>query len=178
MQTTVVGNYPKIPNRPRPARLRVALNKRDRGEITDEELARVRDEVTVEVIQEQIDAGVDIVTDGQVRWDDDQTYIATTLKGIEIGSLQRYMDTNTYYRQPEITGPVSWQAPALVSDFQFARENSSKAGEGDYYRAVHPRRAVGGQALRQPREAGDGAGRGAAQRGTGARRRRGASTSR
>ena len=126
MQTTVVGNYPKIPNRPRPARLRVALNKRDRGEITDEELARIKDEVTVEVIQEQIDAGVDIVTDGQVRWDDDQTYIAKTLKGIEIGSLERYMDTNTYYRQPEITGPVSWQAPALVSDFQFARENSSK----------------------------------------------------
>src|SRR5574341_1077238 len=64
MQTTVVGNYPKIPNRPRPARLRVAINKRDRGEISNEDLSRVEAEVTVEVIGEQIEAGVDIVTDG------------------------------------------------------------------------------------------------------------------
>jgi len=126
MQTTVVGNYPKIPNRPRPARLRVAINKRDRGEITNEELARVQDEVTVEVIGEQVEAGVDIVTDGQVRWDDDQTHIARRLKGVEIGSLERYLDTNTYYRQPEITGPISWQSPILVRDFQFAKENSTR----------------------------------------------------
>jgi 5-methyltetrahydropteroyltriglutamate--homocysteine methyltransferase len=126
MQTTVVGNYPKIPNRPRPARLRVAINKRDRGEITNEDLARVEDEVTVEVINEQIEAGLDIVTDGQVRWDDDQTYIARRLQGVQIGSLERYLDTNTYYRQPEITGPVAWKSPILVRDFQFAAANSSK----------------------------------------------------
>ena len=47
MQTTVVGHYPKIPNRPRPARLRQALARFERGEITAEELARVEDEVTI-----------------------------------------------------------------------------------------------------------------------------------
>jgi|FLYL01.1.fsa_nt_gi 5-methyltetrahydropteroyltriglutamate--homocysteine methyltransferase len=126
MQTTVVGNYPKIPNRPRPARLRNAINRRDRGEITNEELERVYDEVTIEVIQEQVEAGVDIITDGQVRWDDDQTYIARRLRGVEIGSLERYLDTNTYYRQPEIVGPVSWTEPILVRDFLFAREHSPR----------------------------------------------------
>jgi 5-methyltetrahydropteroyltriglutamate--homocysteine methyltransferase len=126
MQTTVVGNYPKIPNRPRPARLRVAINKRDRGEITDEDLARVRDEVTVEVINEQVDAGIDIVTDGQVRWDDDQTYLMRRFKGVEIGGLQRYLDTNTYYRQPEITGAVAWQEPVLARDWQFASGQSAR----------------------------------------------------
>jgi 5-methyltetrahydropteroyltriglutamate--homocysteine methyltransferase len=126
MQTTVVGNYPKIPNRPRPARLRVAINKRDRGEITNEELARVEDEVTIEVMNEQIEAGLDIITDGQVRWDDDQTYIARRLNGVEIGSLERYLDTNTYYRQPEITGAVGWESPILVGDFEFAKANSSR----------------------------------------------------
>src|SRR3990172_1191096 len=114
MQTTVVGNYPKIPNRPRPARLRQAINRRD------------RDEVTLELIQEQAEAGVDIVTDGQVRWDDDQTYIMRALRGVEIGGLQRYLDTNTYYRQPEIVGPIAWQEPVLARDFQFAREHSPK----------------------------------------------------
>src|SRR5574341_1058709 len=99
---------------------------RARGEISNEDLSRVEAEVTVEVIGEQIEAGVDIVTDGQVRWDDDQTYIARRLEGIEIGSLERYLDTNTYYRQPEVTGPVAWQAPILVRDYQFAKANSSK----------------------------------------------------
>src|SRR6266581_2967708 len=126
MQTTVVGTYPKIPNRPRHARLRVAMNRRDRGEMTNEELGRIEDEVTAEVIEEQVEAGVDIVTDGQVRWDDDQTYIMRALKGVEIGSLERYLDTNTYYRQPEISGPVGWQAPILVRDFQFAQKNTAR----------------------------------------------------
>ncbi len=126
MQTTVVGNYPKIPNRPRPARLRQAINRRDRGEITTDELARVQDEVTVEVIQEQIEAGIDVITDGQVRWDDDQTYIMRNLGNVEIGALQRYLDTNTYYRQAEINGPVSWRGPILVHDYLFAVKNSTQ----------------------------------------------------
>jgi len=126
MLTTVVGNYPKIPNRPRPARLRQAIARLDRGEITPEELARVEDEVTIEVIQEQVDAGVDLISDGQVRWEDDQTYVMRRLAGVRIGGLIRYFDTNTYYRQPEIVGPVAWQGPVLVRDYQFAAQQSSK----------------------------------------------------
>jgi len=126
MPTTVVGNYPKIPNKPRPARLRNAINKRDRGDLTSDELEAVYDEVSAEVIQEQIDAGIDIVTDGQVHWDDDQTYVMRALKSVEIGSLERYLDTNTYYRQPEIVGPIGWEKPILVRDFQFAQEHSTK----------------------------------------------------
>ncbi len=126
MQTTVAGNYPKTPNRPRPARLRQAINRRDRGEITHEELARIEDEVTIEAIQEQVEAGVDIITDGQVRWDDDQTYIMRRLGNVEIGALQRYLDTNTYYREAEIAGAISWRAPILVRDYRFAAENSPR----------------------------------------------------
>ena len=108
MQTTAVGSYPKIPNRPRPARLRQAYARLDRGDITPEELAQVEDEVSVEVIQEQVEAGLDLITDGQVRWEDDQTHIMRRLTGVEIGGLQRYLDTNTYYRQPEVVGPLRW----------------------------------------------------------------------
>ena len=126
MQTTVVGNYPKIPNRPRPGRLRNAINKRDRGDLSSEELLAVEDEVTAEVIEEQIAAGVDVVTDGQVRWDDDQTYVARRLGGVEIGGLQRYLDTNTYYRQPEISGAIKFKEPALAAAWQFAQKKSSR----------------------------------------------------
>jgi 5-methyltetrahydropteroyltriglutamate--homocysteine methyltransferase len=126
MKTTVVGNYPKIPNRPRPARLRRAIAQLDRGEITRDDLARVADEVTIEAIQEQVDAGIDLITDGQIRWEDDQTYIMRALKGVEIGGLIRYFDTNTYYRQPEVVAPVAWQGPILVRDYEFAVEHSAK----------------------------------------------------
>jgi len=126
MLTAAVGHYPKIPNRPRPARLRQAIARLDRGQITADELARVQDEVTIEVIGEQVEAGLDVITDGQVRWDDDQTYIARRLEGFEFGGLIRYFDTNTYYRQPNVVGPVRWREPILVRDYEFAARHSEK----------------------------------------------------
>jgi len=126
MLTTVVGHYPKIPNRPRPARLRLAIARYERGEITAQELARVQDEVTLEVIREQVEAGIDIITDGQIRWEDDQTYIARRLAGFGIDGLVRYMDTNTYFRQPVVEGEVRWQGPILVDDYRFAAQHSPR----------------------------------------------------
>jgi 5-methyltetrahydropteroyltriglutamate--homocysteine methyltransferase len=126
MFATVVGSYPKIPNKPRPARLRNAINKFDRGDITREELATVADEVTIEVLQEQADAGLDLVTDGQIRWEDEQTYLARDLNGVSINGLIRWFDTNTYYRQPIIEGALSWKAPITVRDYKFAAEHSPK----------------------------------------------------
>ena len=120
MLTTVVGNYPKIPNRPRPPKLRSAIARFERGEIGADELSRVEDEVTMEVIQEQAEAGVDIITDGQIRWEDDQTYFGRHMDGFSIDGLIRYFDTNTYYRQPVVEGPVRWREPVVVGDYEFA----------------------------------------------------------
>jgi len=122
--TTVVGNYPKIPDRPRPPRLRAAIASFDRGETAADELRRVEDEVTVEVIQEQAEAGVDIITDGQIRWEDDQTYFARRVDGFSINGLLRYFDTNTYYRQPVVEGPVRWRESAVAGDYEFAAVQS------------------------------------------------------
>jgi len=122
--TTVVGNYPKIPNRPRPAKLRAAIARLERGEIGADTLRRVEDEVTLEVIQEQVEAGIDIITDGQIRWEDDQTYFARCMDGFSIDGLIRYFDTNTYYRQPLVEGPVRWREPVVVADYEFAARQS------------------------------------------------------
>lgn len=126
MIATVVGSYPKIPNRPRPARLRNALNRFDRGEISEEELHRVEDEVTIEALQEQAEAGLDLVTDGQIRWEDEQTYFTRSLSGVSIDGLIRWFDTNMYYRQPVIEGAVAWRGPIAARDYAFAVEHSAK----------------------------------------------------
>ena len=126
MIATVVGSYPKIPNRPRPARLRNAINRFDRGDISEEELRRVEDEVTIEALQEQAEAGLDLLTDGQIRWEDEQTYLARKLSGVSINGLIRWFDTNMYYRQPVIEGDVGWPGPVTVRDYAFAVEHSQK----------------------------------------------------
>ena len=120
MKLTAVGNYPKIAEGPEGQRLRRAIARSDRGDITTEDLARVEDDVTREVIEEQVAAGLDIVTDGMIRWDDSQTYIARNLEGFEATGLLRYFDTNTYYRQPVATGPIRWKGPITVADYRFA----------------------------------------------------------
>ncbi|MEE9199550.1 MAG: methylcobamide--CoM methyltransferase [Dehalococcoidia bacterium] len=120
MLATAVGNYPKIANRPDGQKLRRAINRLDRGELAPEELAQVEDEVTREVIREQEEAGLDLVTDGMVRWDDGQTYLARRIEGFKVTGLIRYFDTNTYYRQPVDTGPHRWTGPMTVRDYQFA----------------------------------------------------------
>jgi len=126
MLTTVVGNYPKVPNRPRPAKLRNAINRFDRGEIDAEALRAVEEEVTREVIDEQVAAGLDLITDGQVRWEDEQTYVARRLRGVSISGLVRFFDTNTYFREPVVEGPLAWTEAVTVADYRLAAEYSPR----------------------------------------------------
>ena len=82
--------------------------------------------VTAEAISEQEQAGIDIITDGQIQWQDPVTYIAGKLQGYEVGGLIRYFDTNTFYRQPEATASIEWQGPILVRNYEFARDHASR----------------------------------------------------
>lgn len=125
MITTVVGNYPKIGGAKAP-NLRSAITQLDRGRITLEELHQIEDQVTMEVIQEQVDSGIDLVTDGHIRWDDGQTYFARRIKGFNIGGIIRYFDTNTYYRHPTAESRLERNGPIGVQDFTYAQAQSSR----------------------------------------------------
>ncbi len=126
MKTTVIGNYPKIPDPPAPGRWRTSVEKVQRGEMSRDDLHRVEDEVTIEVLREQAEAGIDVVTDGQIRWEDGLTYFARRLTGFAINGLQRYFDTNIYYRQPVVTGEVTWREPIAAGDYTFAAAHSAR----------------------------------------------------
>ena len=126
MQTTVVGNYPKIGPGARAPSLRSAIQRRQLGRITDEELRAVGDEVTREVLANQAEAGVDVVTDGHIRWDDPYTSFASEIDGFTLNGLKRYFDSNTYFRQPSAERKLAWPGPISVADYRFAAENSAK----------------------------------------------------
>ena len=125
LTVSTVSHYPKIGESTEDQVLRRTLTQFDRKEVDLGQVEKVRDEVTRQVIQEQIDAGVEVVTDGQIRWDDPLTYLCRKIKGFTFTGLLRYFDTNTFYRQPvakeELVAPES----LVVKDFQFANALSS-----------------------------------------------------
>lgn len=124
MITTVIGSYPKIPDLPAPGKWRSAAEKLQKGQIDEATMRAVEDEVTLEAIADQVEAGVDLITDGQIRWEDGQTHFARRLRGVSINGLQRYFDTNVYFREPVVEGEVAWTSPITVADYTFAREHS------------------------------------------------------
>lgn len=126
LETTPAGAYPKIGDSTEEQKLRRSLHLYDKSEITDEDLAQVKNEVTEDVIRQQIEIGLDIVTDGLIRWDDPLRVIVRNITGVEVSGLIRYFDTNTFYRQPIIESRLEFIKPILINDFQFAQEHSSK----------------------------------------------------
>jgi 5-methyltetrahydropteroyltriglutamate--homocysteine methyltransferase len=121
MIATAVSHYPKLGDHPGQQRLRQAIARADRGEGDPAEVSTAADEMTAAAIRDQEEAGLDLVTDGQVRWQDPITYLAAALEGLEMGGLVRWFETNTYYRQPRVTGEVRWTRPILLRDLEFAR---------------------------------------------------------
>jgi 5-methyltetrahydropteroyltriglutamate--homocysteine methyltransferase len=121
IETTLSGSFPKLPLEPGAPNVRVIRNRMDQGKATEKDLQDAARETTRRIVALQESAGVDIPVGGQVAWDDAQTFFARGVPGFTIAGLIRYLDTNTYYRQPEITGPLSWKGPVTVEDYRLAQ---------------------------------------------------------
>lgn len=120
------GSYPRIGDAPEAQRHRQAFARRERGELSEQGFEAVQDRVTEEVIREQVEAGLDLVTDGQIRWYDPISHLARRLEGVEIDGLLRYFDTNCYFRQPVVQGRLGWTGPVLLREFRLARRLSPR----------------------------------------------------
>ncbi len=120
------SSYPRVGASRDQQRLRRAYAERERGEISPEAFNQVQNSVVAEVIQEQADAGCEVVTDGQIRWYDSISHVAGKLAPVEINGLLRYFDTNFYFRQPVITGKIGWRAPLTMEEFQYAKQISPR----------------------------------------------------
>ena len=117
MITTAVGNYPKVGDEKRDgARLIRAISQWQKQELSDGGLEQAFQEVTRAAIKDQEAAGLDVVTDGQIRWEDLVTPLAKKIDGFEINGLERYFDNNVYYRRPILLKTPVRKRPIFLSD--------------------------------------------------------------
>ncbi|MDZ7745697.1 MAG: 5-methyltetrahydropteroyltriglutamate--homocysteine methyltransferase [Halobacteriales archaeon] len=95
------------------------------------ELADTYDEVREELIDTQLDAGLDRITEGQGRWDDMLAHPLTVHDSVETRGIVRYYDNNNFYREPVVT-------EELTPSGDVARELETAASQTDDLQAVLP----------------------------------------
>jgi len=101
------------------------ITRWQRKELTDAQLEETCREITSAVIKEQEAAGIDLLTDGQIRWEDLVTPVAKRLDGFEINGLSRWFNNNTYYRRPILhKAPV--RRGAILVDFYKAAKAAAR----------------------------------------------------
>ncbi len=120
------GSYPRIGDSAGEQLLRRTIAQREKGERTEADLAAAEDQMTELALREQIEAGLDVVTDGLIRWYDPISHLAGKLEGVGIAGLLRFFDTNSYFRQPVVRSKIKRTKPLLVDEFLFARSKSSR----------------------------------------------------
>jgi len=120
------GGYPRIGDAREQQKLRLAQAAFDRGDIPEDKLVDAQNDMVRGVLSEQAKAGMDLVSDGQIRWYDAVSHMMRKIEGVKIGGLLRYYDTNTYFRQPQVVGPISSKGPLIADEFKFARAISPR----------------------------------------------------
>ena len=79
-----------------------------------------------EVIYEQVQFGLDEITDGLISWQDPISHFCAKMAGFKITGLRRYFDTNFYYRLPQITSKPKRREPLLLDEFLYAQGVAGK----------------------------------------------------
>ena len=120
------SSYPRIGASREQQRLRRAYGQRERGEVSADAFNQIQDSVVAEVIGEQVDAGCELLTDGQIRWYDPISHLVGKLAHVEINGLLRYFDTNFYFRQPVIKGKVERRGSMIMEELQYAQQVSPR----------------------------------------------------
>jgi 5-methyltetrahydropteroyltriglutamate--homocysteine methyltransferase len=129
--TTLVGSFPQpewLIDRAKlagrfPPRVRAAELWRP----APEHLARAQDDATLLAIRAQADAGLDILTDGEIRRESYSNHFATALAGLDLDNPGEALDRSGHPNPvPRVVGPVSRPRPVQVADVRFLREHTDR----------------------------------------------------
>jgi 5-methyltetrahydropteroyltriglutamate--homocysteine methyltransferase len=90
-------------------------------------LAQAQDDATQLAIRTQERAGLDLLTDGEIRRESYSNHFATALDGVDVDNPGTALDRSGHPNPvPRITGPIHRPHPVQVRDLEFLRANTDR----------------------------------------------------
>ena len=130
LPTTVVGSYPQPAWLVDPDALRGHRVPRIRApeiwRVPTEHLEQAQDDATVVAIRDMERAGIDIVTDGEMRRESYSNRFALSLEGVDAEHPAEVPNRGKGVALvPRVTGPIRRRGPVELRDMQFLRANTA-----------------------------------------------------
>ncbi len=113
---------------PRPEALVSATRDLDRGRTTSEAVEELFAATERDVVALERRLGFDSVTGGYLRWPDLFRPFAETWEGFSVGPLTRWLETNTFFRQPILLAPPGRTPGAFASRLPPALRGEPESG--------------------------------------------------
>jgi 5-methyltetrahydropteroyltriglutamate--homocysteine methyltransferase len=124
--TTVVGSYPQpdwlIDRERLGARLPPRVRARELWRVSEHLLEEAQDDATRVAVQDMERAGVDVITDGEMRRESYSNRFATALEGVDLDNPGVAIDRTGHENPvPRVVGPIRRARPVEVGDVEFLR---------------------------------------------------------
>jgi 5-methyltetrahydropteroyltriglutamate--homocysteine methyltransferase len=131
LPTTLVGSYAQpdwLIDRQRLAgRFPPRVRARELWRVAPEWLEQAQDDATILAIRDQERAGLDIITDGEMRRESYSNRFATALEGVDLDNPGTALDRSGHPNPvPRVTGKIRRKHPVQVRDLQFLRANTDR----------------------------------------------------
>ena len=129
--TSVVGSYPQPDWLVDRAMLSSRLPPRTRAleiwRVAPEHLEQAQDDATIVAIRDLERAGIDIITDGEIRRESYSNRFATALEGMDLDNPGTGLDRTGHPNPvPRVVGPIRRTRPVEVRDVEFLRANTTR----------------------------------------------------
>jgi 5-methyltetrahydropteroyltriglutamate--homocysteine methyltransferase len=131
LPTTLVGSYAQpdwlIDRNKLAGRFPPRVRAAELWRVAPEWLEQAQDDATLLAIRDQERAGLDIITDGEMRRESYSNRFATALDGVDIDNPGTALDRSGHPNPvPRVVGPVRRRHPVQVRDVEFLRANTDK----------------------------------------------------
>jgi 5-methyltetrahydropteroyltriglutamate--homocysteine methyltransferase len=129
--TSLVGSYPQpdwlIDREKLAGRFPPRVRARELWRVDPAYLAQAWQDATLLAIRAQEDAGLDIITDGEISRESYSNKFATALDGVDIDNPGSALDRSGHPNPvPRITGPIRRRHPVVVDDLTFLRAHTDR----------------------------------------------------